>query len=65
MAFAVMLREPEHMSIFYPIMLWMILGNGFRFGLKWLFVAAFLSTMAFGIVVMTTDILAAQSIVGI
>ena len=54
MAFAVMLREPEHMSIFYPIILWMILGNGFRYGLKWLFVAAFLSTMTFGIVVMTT-----------
>lgn len=54
MAFAVMLREPEHMSIFYPIILWMILGNGFRYGLKWLFVAAFLSTITFGIVVMTT-----------
>ncbi len=55
MAFAVMLREPEHMSIFYPIILWMILGNGFRYGLKWLFVAAFLSTITFGIVVLTTD----------
>lgn len=54
MAFAVMLREPEHMSIFYPVLLWMILGNGFRFGLKWLFVAAALSTMAFGTVVATT-----------
>jgi two-component system, sensor histidine kinase RpfC len=54
MAFAVMLREPEHMSIFYPIILWMILGNGFRYGLKWLFVAAFLSTITFGIVVVTT-----------
>lgn len=54
MAFAVMLHEPEYMSIFYPILLWMILGNGFRFGLKWLFVAAALSTVAFGIVVLTT-----------
>lgn len=54
MAFAVMLREPEHMSVFYPIMLWMILGNGFRFGLRWLFIAAFLSTIAFGIVVLST-----------
>jgi two-component system, sensor histidine kinase RpfC len=54
MAFAVMLREPEHMSIFYPIILWMILGNGFRYGLKWLFIAAFLSTVTFGIVVLTT-----------
>ncbi len=54
MAFATMLREPEHMSIFYPILLWMILGNGFRFGLRWLFVAAGLSTVAFGVVVATT-----------
>ena len=55
MAFVVMLREPEYMSIFYPILLWMILGNGFRFGLKWLFVASALSTVAFGIVVAVTD----------
>jgi two-component system, sensor histidine kinase RpfC len=54
MAFAVMLREPEHMSIFWPIILWMILGNGFRYGLKWLFVAAVLSAATFGIVVMST-----------
>jgi two-component system, sensor histidine kinase RpfC len=55
MAFAVMVREPEHMSIFYPILLWMILGNGFRFGLKWLFVAAALATVVFGTVVTITD----------
>ena len=55
MAFAVMLREPEHMAIFYPIILWMILGNGFRYGLKWLFVAAILSTATFGIVVLSTN----------
>lgn len=54
MAFAVMLREPEHMAIFYPIILWMILGNGFRYGVKWLFVAAVLSTTTFGIVVYST-----------
>lgn len=55
MAFAVMLREPEHMSIFYPIILWMILGNGFRYGVKWLFVAAILSTLTFGLVVISTS----------
>lgn len=54
MAFAVMLREPEHMAIFYPIILWMILGNGFRYGLKWLFIAALLSTVTFSIVVLST-----------
>jgi two-component system, sensor histidine kinase RpfC len=55
MAFAVMLREPEGMSIFYPIILWMILGNGFRYGVRWLFIAAGLSTVAFGYIVLTTD----------
>lgn len=54
MAFAVMLREPEHLSVFYPIILWMILGNGFRYGIKWLFIAAVLSTVTFGIVVAST-----------
>ena len=64
MAFTVMLREPEHMSIFYPILLWMILGNGFRFGVKWLFVAATLSTAAFGIVVATTSYWQPNQILG-
>lgn len=54
MAFAVMLREPEHLSVFYPIILWMILGNGFRYGIKWLYVAAFMSAVTFGIVVLST-----------
>ena len=64
MAFVVMLREPEHMSIFYPILLWMILGNGFRFGLKWLFVASALSTVAFGIIVAVTDYWHTNQILG-
>ena len=55
MAFTVMLREPEHMSIFYPIILWMILGNGFRYGVKWLLIAAGLSTLTFSVVVLSTD----------
>ncbi len=33
---------------FYPIFLWVILGNGFRFGIKWLFLASFMATAAFG-----------------
>ena len=64
MAFATMLREPEHMSIFYPVLLWMILGNGFRFGLKWLFVASGLSAIAFGIVVATTTYWQPNQILG-
>lgn len=54
MAFAVMLREPEGMSLFYPIILWMILGNGFRYGVRWLYIAAILSTLSFGFVVLST-----------
>jgi len=55
MAFTVMLRAPEQMSIFYPIILWMILGNGFRYGVKWLLIAAGLSTLTFSVVVLSTD----------
>ncbi len=55
MAFAVMLREPEGMSVFYPIILWMILGNGFRYGVRWLFVASIFSTITFGFVVLSTQ----------
>lgn len=54
MAFAVMLQEPEGMSVFYPIILWMILGNGFRYGVRWLYVASVLSTLTFGFVVVST-----------
>jgi two-component system, sensor histidine kinase RpfC len=52
--FAVMLRAPEQMSIGYPVILWMILSNGFRYGVKWLFIASALSTVAFGFVVAST-----------
>ncbi len=55
MAFAVMLQEPEGMSVFYPIILWMILGNGFRYGVRWLYVASVLSTISFGFVVLSTS----------
>lgn len=65
MAFAVMLREPEHLSIFYPIILWMILGNGFRYGIKWLFVASVLSTATFGVVVFSTAYWQQNQLLGI
>ena len=54
MAFTVMLREPEAMSLFYPIILWMILGNGFRYGVRWLYIASTLSAVSFGFVVVST-----------
>ena len=33
----------EHASILYPIYLWATLGNGFRFGVAWLYAAMALS----------------------
>ena len=47
-AFAVMFQAPEQMSVFYPILLWMILSNGFRFGVKWLLIASVTATIRFG-----------------
>ena len=55
MGISVMLRAPESMAVVYPIFLWVILGNGFRFGLRYLFIASLLSTLAFGTVVLTTE----------
>lgn len=55
MFLAVMLRAPEHMAVVYPLSLWMILGTGFRFGVRFLYFAAVLSTLAFGFVVLSTE----------
>ena len=53
-AFAVMFQAPEQMSVFYPILLWMILSNGFRFGVKWLVISSVMATISFGSVVLFT-----------
>jgi two-component system sensor histidine kinase RpfC len=45
----------EVTSLLYPIYLWIIFGNGFRFGLKYLFLATALSLAGFGVVVAITD----------
>ncbi len=37
----------EHASILYPIYLWATLGNGFRFGVAWLYAATTLSAAGF------------------
>ncbi|SHF92126.1 two-component system, sensor histidine kinase RpfC [Kaistia soli DSM 19436] len=44
----------EVASLFFPIYLWIIFGNGFRFGLVSLAVAIPVATACFGIVVLTT-----------
>jgi two-component system sensor histidine kinase RpfC len=54
LAFSVMKIAPEQMSILYPVLLWITLSNGFRFGVKWLLVSAILSTLSFGAVVIST-----------
>ncbi len=41
-------------SVLYPIYLWVILGNGFRFGLRFLFAAVVVALVDFGIVCRTT-----------
>ncbi|MCS0495867.1 ATP-binding protein [Ancylobacter sp. MQZ15Z-1] len=44
----------EIASLFYPIYLWVIFGNGFRFGLASLAIAIPIATLSFGVVVWTT-----------
>lgn len=55
MASSILLYSPEATSFVYPLFLWMTLGTGFRLGLKWLFIASFFSTAAFGLPVLVTD----------
>jgi two-component system sensor histidine kinase RpfC len=45
----------EITSLLYPIYLWTIFGNGFRFGLKYLFLSTAISVAGFSVVVATTD----------
>jgi two-component system sensor histidine kinase RpfC len=40
--------DGENFAAVYPIFLWVILGNGFRFGVKWLFLASAMAALAFG-----------------
>ncbi len=45
----------ETFAPLYPIYLWVIFGNGFRFGLPYLFAASATGILAFGAVIATTD----------
>jgi len=42
-------------ALLYPIYLWVIFGNGFRFGIPYLFTAAGMSVAGFGAVAFTAD----------
>ncbi len=45
----------EALSLLYPIYLWVIFGNGFRFGLKYLFGSMLVAVAGFSAVVATTE----------
>ncbi len=45
---------------FFPVYLWIVLGNGFRFGVPYLLGAGALSVVCFGLVVATTPVWAEQ-----
>src|SRR5262249_33010241 len=44
----------ETFALLYPIYLWVIFGNGFRFGVPYLFAASGISVLTFGAVIATT-----------
>ncbi|WP_420605396.1 response regulator [Novosphingopyxis sp.] len=48
---AVQYWDPATMSFAYVIMIWAILGNGFRYGNRWLFVASVAMFASFGAVI--------------
>ncbi len=50
----------EVASLFFPIYLWVIFGNGFRFGLTSLAIAIPVATLSFGVVVLTTPFWSGQ-----
>jgi two-component system sensor histidine kinase RpfC len=45
----------EATSLLYPIYLWVIFGNGFRFGIPYLFASTLTAVVGFSIVIITTD----------
>jgi len=52
---AYLMHSGDELTAFtYPIFLWAIFGNGFRFGVKYLFIAAIVGFFAFLAVVVTT-----------
>lgn len=55
MVYVVMRLDPVGMAMFYPLMLWVILGNGFRFGLKYLIIASIAAITAFSAIIFNTS----------
>lgn len=50
----VMLLEPQLMVWIYPLMQWVILSNGFRYGVRFLGIASLMSALAFAAIVAST-----------
>ncbi len=50
---------------FFPVYLWIILGNGFRFGLGWLRISAAAGGLGFGLVLLTTPYWSANLHLGV
>ena len=55
----------EVTALLYPIYLWAIFGNGFRFGRRYLFGAAAVAIVGFGAVILTTSYWSANARLGI
>ncbi|WP_417621519.1 response regulator [Parasphingorhabdus sp.] len=45
----------ESSAVLYPLLLWVILGNGFRFGVNWLFLASAMAAVTFGWTIYSVD----------
>ena len=45
----------ESFAALYPALLWVILGNGFRFGVKWLYLASTMAAIVFGWTIYTVE----------
>ena len=45
----------ESMAALYPIYFWVILGNGFRFGVRYLFAGSFVAVVGFGTAIAVSD----------
>jgi len=51
MAFYLLSLDPSGFAFTYPIYLWIILGNGFRFGVKWLQISSLCSVISFSAII--------------
>ncbi len=52
-------------SFFYVIYLWLSIGNGFRYGLSYLFLCMIFSVIGFGVLLVTNDYWAGQQTLGV